>query len=79
MVGLATPDLDDITPQSVCLSVLEDVDTGDEPHVIINLIGLEKTSRPGNVRGYLQIEKFCDESSLCPMDVLIEYFNRVRN
>ena len=49
-----------------------------QDHVVINLIGLEKTSRPGNVRGYLQIQKFSDDPSLCPMDALIEYFNRVR-
>ena len=48
-----------------------------QDHVILNLIGLEKTSRPGNVRGYLYIQKFSDESSLCPMEALIEYFKRV--
>ena len=49
-----------------------------QDHVVINLIGLEKNSRPGNVRGYLQIQKFTDDPSLCPMDTLIEYSNRVR-
>ena len=43
----------------------------------MDLIGLEKTSRPGNIRGYLHVQKFSDDSSLCPMDALIEYFNRV--
>lgn len=49
-----------------------------QDHVVINLIGLEKNSRPGNVRGYLQIQKFSDDPSLCPMATLIEYSNRVR-
>ena len=48
-----------------------------QDHVIIDLTDLEKTSRPGNIRGHLRIQKFCDDSSLCPMEALIEYFNRV--
>ena len=46
-------------------------------HVIINLIGLEKTSRPGNIRGHICIQNFTDDASLCPMDALTEYFERV--
>ena len=48
-----------------------------QDHIILDLVGLEKTSKPGKVRGYLHVQRFSDDPSLCPMDTLIEYFNRV--
>ena len=46
-------------------------------HLIVNLVALEKQSRPGNVRGYLRIQNFTEDVSLCPMAALVEYNNRV--
>ena len=45
--------------------------------MIIHLTTLEKQSRPNNIRGFLRIQRFCNDVSLCPMAALIEYFNRV--
>jgi len=45
--------------------------------VIINLVGLEKQSRPGHLRGYLRVQNFIDDMCLCPMAALVEYNKRV--
>ena len=48
-----------------------------QDHVTIPLIGLEKQSRPGHVRGHLRIQRFDEDPSLCPVSVLTEYFEKV--
>ena len=48
-----------------------------QDHVIVNLVSLEKQSRPGNIRGYLRIQNFIEDLHLCPMAALVEYNNRV--
>lgn len=45
--------------------------------MIINLVGLEKQSRPGHLRGYLRVQNFIDDMCLCPMAALVEYNKRV--
>lgn len=45
--------------------------------MIVNLVSLEKQSRPGNIRGYLRIQNFIEDLHLCPMAALVEYNNRV--
>ena len=48
-----------------------------QDHCIIPIIGLEKQSRPGHVRGHLRIQSFSDDVSLCPVAALTEYNSRV--
>ena len=45
--------------------------------MIINLISVEKQSRPGNVRGYLRIKNFLLDPLLCPCAAIIEYNSKV--
>ena len=49
-----------------------------QEHCTLPITGLEKTSRPGHVRGHLYIVKFCDDPQLCPVFTLTEYYARVR-
>ena len=48
-----------------------------QDHCIVPIIGLEKTSRPGNIRGHLRIKAFTEDPSLCPVRCLVEYSDRV--
>ena len=48
-----------------------------QDHCTLPLMGLEKQSRPGHVRGHLRIQKFTEDLSLCPVAALSEYNNRV--
>jgi len=48
-------------------------------HCTLPLMGLEKQSRPGHVRGHLRIQRFSEDLSLCPVAALSEYNNRVQN
>ena len=48
-----------------------------QDHCVINIVKLEKQSRPGHIRGHLRIQKFTDDLDLCPVLALSEYFNRV--
>ena len=49
-----------------------------QEHCTLPITGLEKTSRPGHVRGHLYIARFCDDPQLCPVFTLTEYYARVR-
>ncbi len=44
---------------------------------MINLTSLEKQSRPGNIRGYLRVQKFSEDPELCPTQALSAYFTKV--
>jgi len=46
-------------------------------HIVLNLIDLEKQSRPGNIRGYLRVQNFLEDDTLCPVSTLVEYNQRV--
>ena len=51
--------------------------TENRDHVVLHLLHLEKQSRPGHVRGYIPIEKFSEDPSLCPVAAIIEYHAKV--
>ena len=48
-----------------------------QDHCIIDLLSLEKHSRSSNVRGYLSVKKFHEDPSLCPVEALVSYSNKV--
>ena len=45
--------------------------------VVMHLVDLEKQARHGRVRGVFQIPKFPKEPQLCPVVILVAYFNKV--
>ena len=48
-----------------------------QEHVVIDLLSLEKHSRPNHVRGYLKVKPFHDDPKLCPVDAVVSYNNKV--
>ena len=44
----------------------------------MNLVALEKQGRPGRVRGYLSMQKFPEDASLCPVAALVAYVDQVQ-
>ena len=49
-----------------------------QDHCVINLIHLEKQSRPGKVRGHVRVQKFHEDPSLCPVAAVMCYNNKVK-
>ena len=48
-----------------------------QDHCIIDLLSLEKHSRSRHVRGFLSIKRFHEALSLCPVEALVSYSNKV--
>ena len=59
------------------IAALSPVVTEHRDHIILHLKSLEKHSRPGHVRGYIQVAKF-EDPLLCPALALVHYSNQVR-
>ena len=47
--------------------------------LILHLHSIEKQGRPGKLRGYIAVEKFNEDSHLCPVAAIVEYKSRVCN
>ena len=45
--------------------------------MIIPFAALEKQGRPSKVRGFIQVSKNMEDSSLCPVLALVTYLNHV--
>ena len=48
-----------------------------QDHVVLSLSALEKQARPGHIRGYLQVHRFPEDPSLCPVAALTTYCDQV--
>ena len=48
-----------------------------QDHCVINLVSLEKQSRPNHVRGYVRIQRFHQDIALCPVEAANCYSNKV--
>ena len=48
-----------------------------QDHAVLSFLMLEKQGRPGCVRGYLSVQKFSEDASLCPVAALVAYSNKV--
>ena len=46
-------------------------------HVVLHLYTLEKQGRPGNLRGYITVEKFAENSDICPASAILCYVKKV--
>ena len=46
-------------------------------HIILHLRHLEKQGRPGAVRGFLTVQFFEEDPSLCPATAILDYLNKV--
>ena len=44
-----------------------------QDHCVLNFITLEKQGRPNRVRGYLRVQRFLQDTSLCPVAALVTY------
>ena len=50
-----------------------------QDHCVLSFVSLEKQGRPGCVRGYLSVQKFSEDISLCPVAALVTYFAKVQS
>ena len=48
-----------------------------QDHCVLSLTSREKQGRPGNVRGYLRVQRFNEDPLLCPVAALVEYDRQV--
>ena len=48
-----------------------------QDHCILDLLSLEKHSRTRRVRGFLTVKRFHEDPSLCPVEALVSYSNKV--